>query len=137
MEKISSPNYRAETADDLGSYIMGIYRSYVESSAVISEYMLSSKKTARGVLLSTVFSAFYSDFYRLFTVTRGLQALRDASDKDAISAWFANSRQILDNIKFSRPDDRAKIFDYASDGLKLSQSWVDSLYNKQIIRTVK
>lgn len=128
---------RAETADDLSAYIMGIYRAYIESSAAISEYMLSSAKTGRGVLLSEVFRRFYSDFYRLFMVTRGLNMLKESADKQAISDWFAGSRQVLDKIKFNRAEDREKVFDYAAEGLRLSQSWVDALYNKQIIRTVK
>ncbi len=132
-----TPSFRAETADDLGSYIMTIYRSYVESSAMLSEYMLSSGKAGRGVLLSEVFRAFYFDFYRLYMVTRGLNALKDAKDRDSINAWFGKSRQVMDGIKYNRKDDREKIFDYASEGLTLSQAWQDVLYNKQIIRTVK
>lgn len=129
----SLSSFRAETSPDLGAYIMGIYRGYVESSAALSEYMLYTKANGRGTTFPIVFRAFYSDFFRLYSVTRDLNVLKGAECKTKIDSWFNESRQILDNLK----SDRMKVFDYANEGITLAREWVSQLYNKQIIRTVK
>lgn len=132
-EQTSSTPFRAETSPDLGAYIMGIYRGYVESSAALSEHMLYTRANGRGVTFSQVFRVFYADFFRLYTVTRDLNALNKTQCKPEIEAWFSRSRQIMDHLK----KDRMMVFDYAEEGLSLAREWVSQLYNKQIIRTVK
>lgn len=130
LPQISSPG--SDTAEDLQSYIMMIYQSCVESSANVESYLLSSSMVCAGTTFNAIFRVFFRDFYRLVTITRCLPSLNQKGDmKSDVVVWFERSELILDG------KNKDKRRSHAKAGLKLCMSWIEMLYDKQIIRNVR
>ena len=121
-------------SESLSNYIISIHQSYIESSAVLSIYMLSTGKSGRGITFKNAFQLFYRDFYRLFAVTEEMKILpRDNAERRKIQDWFKRGKGILDVAKTNKQT----ALDFAEEGLELSKQWVSILYSKQIIQTMR
>ncbi len=129
---ISSPTPSlGEPAEDLHTYIMVLYTSVVESSANLDMFLLSSSMTHSGMTFNNVFRRFYSDFYRLHLVTKCLSSISKKDNNNEIQEWFQASENILTK---NRKNDRRP---HAKRGLQLCRMWIETLYDKQIIKNVR
>lgn len=117
------------TASTLQTYILGIYKDYIESAVQMRRYLLAKRNSGQDSTFRAVFESFFSEFTRLYETTKHLTSTsRVNALKTSINVWLDASDGILSNVP------KAEQVQHARDGLSLADRWAEQLHAEEIIR---
>lgn len=117
------------TSQSLQTYILGIYKEYIESRAHIRRYLLAKLNGGQQSTFRSVFESFFIEFVRLFETTKHLTSASKASPlKTSINAWMEASYGVISN----KP--KGEQVEHAKQGLSLADEWAEILHSEEIIR---
>lgn len=117
------------TSQSLQTYILGIYKEYIESRAHIRRYLLAKLNGGQQSTFRSVFESFFLEFVRLFETTKHLTSASKASPlKIEINAWMEASYGVISN----KP--KGEQVEHAKQGLSLADEWAEILHSEEIIR---
>lgn len=119
----------SSTAESLQSYILGIYKEYVESVANLRKYLLAKYNGGQNVTFKAVFESFFHEFVRLFDTTKHLTSATKANSlKTRINAWLEASYCLFSESK------KQEWVEHAKSGITLADEWAEVLHAEEIIR---
>lgn len=117
------------TAESLQSYILGIYKEYIEARAALRRYLLAKVNGGQDNTFRSVFESFFHGFIRLYEVTKHLASTSKISTlKTAINTWLEGSYGFFSDMK------RSAQVEHAKTGLSLADEWAEQLHAEEIIR---
>ena len=118
------------TSESLQSYILGIYKEYVEARAELRKYLLAKTNGGQQNTFRSVFETFFQEFVRLFETTKHLTSTSKVTTlKSSVNTWLEASYGIISSEK------RLGQVEHAKTGLSLADEWANVLHSEEIIRT--
>ena len=117
------------TSASLQSYILQIYKEYIDAFTQMKRYLLAKRDGGQNTTFRQVFEEFYTEFVMLYETTKYLSSsAKITALKKPIDDWIETSDGILSRLSSKEQVEHAKA------GLKHADSWAEVLHAEEIIR---